>query len=1333
MAKLTRLEPAARPIDQPGQSSRTSVIISTAMRFMTSAASDAEIRGTPDAPGKSQVLTRADLDVLCDPHSWLTDALINYGVEECDAVAAPLGDLSNNVLWIRPALVKAGMEGDNAFFDATLGQTLGWAGGVAPKPVLDTAVALVRGATIILFPVNQGDRHWSLLAFYKATRTFVHYDSLNPANTAAAAGLVAKLHARGFLSANLAIANEAAVVRQEDGYNCGAFVIQNARKIMELGARPTAEQLQGITSHSADEARIAMLLALVPLVAQAPPVVGLWWEHPEDKLSEGESRPVEQDSEARKAQLAKIHAALQNDNAVPIQLSSIQQCKLAHPATLVVVLASSKDEDYAAEGGSVTFTLGGESFTRPASFDGKRWMSTLTTKFPKSVGVAVSAKIHPPAEFTEKVKTEAEFNLDPGANKEVTLTFAPRKPRRLHMKFVVDDPVENKDAEPDKRIRRPFPKDTKVEILLDDGTKKVPATIQADGTLVDDGDKAAGVRIPYSFTGATPQFPDPKAKRYLAWTKGSKTGSETVCLDDPKKATDTQHVGFTLPTGVWIPVRRPDNWQFAAAHEDSKKKLVHNLDLSKIVEPPEPKAPGSADAPIEYVLKSQPPPFLMNGHLIEHVVCLMLENRGFDHFMGFLYEGGVKPKNSYPSPGEAKGQHAGLRLFEGLEGMNPSCKYDYDYTTEKFRKKDSEDSNSEETELVVTPHNIKGVAKMRKGAHASNIPTTNPHEDFVHIFQDMYGDAIKNPHDMEDKGKRDAAVKAAGEYKQPPMNGWAQNFCDGIRHHRGEKTTILTNAMVDEIMEMYLPDQLPVMHGLARNYAVSDLWFCSVPSQTNTNRAFWASGHAAGICKNDWRPAIKYGYASDKMPEGKDANGIEFRRSLFDVLDENGHDWKYYYSVPYPPGLPEQKSWKAYSKYYYFTSMFPQFKENPKVTGIDAFWNDAKNGTLPRVSYIEPLWGGGKKWDAFSPLDRAVGNEFHPVQDMFCGEFFVKKVYDAIIGGPKADTTLLIITFDENGGTYDHFPPWKAAPPNRHANLPKGEEFGFEFDCFGVRVPTLLISKYIKPETIFRSPTEVPLDHTSVISTVLTWLAIPKEEWKLGDRVDKAPTFDGALLGEGEEETERRKVAAGVAHFGGARKKSTASRQPIKYGETFYLKFVGNKWASAPTTVDYLAGPPKSFLPQAYWYPTVTRDRMSAAKFKLTGGEGVLKAGSNVVIMATGNTADHKSMEGYSLALPETPGYQKIYLYKGSKPSLWIPWLVNDRNTETELFFGDELLLFSERYLPENLKSTPLQGVGLVDPYKRLVVDPYDARAPNTTRYVTWRAGEWDLWVLERA
>ena len=64
--------------------------------------------------------------------------------------------------------------------------------------------------------------------------------------------------------------------------------------------------------------------------------------------------------------------------------------------------------------------------------------------------------------------------------------------------------------------------------------------------------------------------------------------------------------------------------------------------------------------------------------------------------------------------------------------------------------------------------------------------------------------------------------------------------------------------------------------------------------------------------------------------------------------------------------------------------------------------------------------------------------------------------------------------------------------------------------------------------------------------------------------------------------------------------------------------------------------------------------------------------------------------------------------------------------------WGDELTIISEQYLPKNLPES-FSGVALVDPYKHLMVDPYNATAPRATRYASWRAGEWDLWVLEKA
>jgi phospholipase C len=100
--------------------------------------------------------------------------------------------------------------------------------------------------------------------------------------------------------------------------------------------------------------------------------------------------------------------------------------------------------------------------------------------------------------------------------------------------------------------------------------------------------------------------------------------------------------------------------------------------------------------------------------------------------------------------------------------------------------------------------------------------------------------------------------------------------------------------------------------------------------------------------------------------------------------------------------------------------------------------------------------------------------------------------------------TLLVITYDEHGGCYDHVPPpWGAVPPDADTG-----EFGFGFDRFGVRVPTVLVSPLIAPGTVYRAPAGgTPLDHTSVLRTV-------EQRWNLPTltaRDAAAPAFGDML------------------------------------------------------------------------------------------------------------------------------------------------------------------------------------------------------------------------------
>lgn len=115
-------------------------------------------------------------------------------------------------------------------------------------------------------------------------------------------------------------------------------------------------------------------------------------------------------------------------------------------------------------------------------------------------------------------------------------------------------------------------------------------------------------------------------------------------------------------------------------------------------------------------------------------------------------------------------------------------------------------------------------------------------------------------------------------------------------------------------------------------------------------------------------------------------------------------------------------------------------------------------------------------------------------------------MWAAVSTGTHWGQTLLVITYDEHGGCYDHVPPpWGAAIPDADSN--PGAQ-GFRFNRFGVRVPAVVISPLIEAGTVFRSPTGVPFDHTSILATLRDWLEIPDSAMLPSQRVAAAPTLE---------------------------------------------------------------------------------------------------------------------------------------------------------------------------------------------------------------------------------
>jgi phospholipase C len=279
----------------------------------------------------------------------------------------------------------------------------------------------------------------------------------------------------------------------------------------------------------------------------------------------------------------------------------------------------------------------------------------------------------------------------------------------------------------------------------------------------------------------------------------------------------------------------------------------------------------------------------------------------------------------------------------------------------------------------------------------------------------------------------------------------------------------LPDTVPSDIMGMYPPDMLPIMSALARGFAVCDHWFCSAPTQTIPNRAF------AGA-------ATSLGHLDNKVK-------IFTVPSIFGRFSDADLDWAIY----------------GYNKPPLTRLDFPDTKDADEshFGTFDEFRDRALAGKLPPYTFLEPSFGSG-------------GNSQHPNYDVAAGEQLFHDVYYALRNGKGWNNTLLLITYDEHGGNYDHVaPPDNAVTPDDSV----GEFDDFDFTRFGVRVPALLISPLIPAGTVFRARSGT-IDHTSFLKTLEERWGLPnlterdKAAPSLGDVLSlKQPRTDDPLAG----------------------------------------------------------------------------------------------------------------------------------------------------------------------------------------------------------------------------
>jgi phospholipase C len=275
----------------------------------------------------------------------------------------------------------------------------------------------------------------------------------------------------------------------------------------------------------------------------------------------------------------------------------------------------------------------------------------------------------------------------------------------------------------------------------------------------------------------------------------------------------------------------------------------------------------------------------------------------------------------------------------------------------------------------------------------------------------------------------------------PTMRGFVKSYFNERRD--------LANSRL--IMNYYKPSKLPVLTTLATEFAIFNGWFSSIPGPTLCNRAFAHYGTSFGhVDMNVFYPNTQF-------------------TSVYQRLDAAGKTAKIYYF--------DQKSSTM--------EVVNLLQHQPQFFGLfDQFLSDCATGQLPDYSFVEPNYSDHE--DNGIPV---MASDRHPDHDVREGERLIARVYTAIKGNPQLwESTALLITYDEHGGTFDHVPPPSCIPDGFVAQ-PSDTKTGkpFLFDRLGVRVPAVLVSPWIPKGTVVpgaAEPTPRIFEHTSIPATV---------------------------------------------------------------------------------------------------------------------------------------------------------------------------------------------------------------------------------------------------------
>jgi phospholipase C len=358
---------------------------------------------------------------------------------------------------------------------------------------------------------------------------------------------------------------------------------------------------------------------------------------------------------------------------------------------------------------------------------------------------------------------------------------------------------------------------------------------------------------------------------------------------------------------------------------------------------------------------------------IEHIVFCMLENRSFDHMLGYL--------SLSTTPGQ-----------KAPDGLKQDAGWLHSYTNLADGK----------------PYALKWL---------------NP----VQVVDDP-------PHDLK---SIDHQVKTPAA-ERPQMGGFVQAYVDKQRQPdaQGRPKPPLKDA--GAVMGYYDKVAVPSFDFFATHYCICDRWFAALPLGTQPNRLMAMAGES-------------------KLDENKGGFPIPYQKLVYEWLHEHGIRWCVYQKGSFLPFFTLMKQWIGQIVGDLTLSEFGIKTHFRRFHRFRHDWMTADQ--VPQVIFVEPEYGDGPH---IEPCDD------HPPTGVARGQALLHDLYDALISNPaRWAKALLVVTYDEHGGFFDHVPPFDV----------DDVAGGMPFTTTGIRVPALLVSPHVEAGGVFSDV----VDHTSFL------------------------------------------------------------------------------------------------------------------------------------------------------------------------------------------------------------------------------------------------------------